>query len=399
MAELLTRDSCRHTTGLLILQPTPFCNINCDYCYLPHRNDRRVMSIDTVRAAVDFVFREELNAPDLTVVWHAGEPLVVAADWYREAFRAVDQISPSGVHLPHAIQTNGMLIDEAWCDLFLEFGVRVGVSLDGPADIHNSRRKTRSGGPTHARVMRGIEMLRKRGVPFHVICVVGAASLPRARDLMEFFRSAGVGEVGFNIEEIEQSNGRSTLQGDDCESAFRHFMTDVIVSASGSEPAIVVREQQDLMSCLEHPAFGRMSYNSQTAPFGIITVSVEGELFTFSPELAGLTHEDYDTFAIGRLPGATLDDILASRPFRDMWTRIKAGVQQCRGGCDYFDLCLGGAPVNKLFENGSFASAETMFCRLAHKAVSDVVLADLERKLNVSASAGAIVPSDALTPT
>lgn len=394
MAKFLSRDACRHATGLLILQPTPFCNINCDYCYLPHRNDRRVMSIDMVRAAVDFVFREELNAPDLTVVWHAGEPLVVAADWYREAFRAVERMSPAGVRLPHAIQTNGTSLDERWCDLFLEFGVRVGVSLDGPADIHDARRKTRSGGPTHARVMRGIETLQKRNVPFHVISVVGAASLPRAGDLIAFFRASGVTELGFNIEEIEQWGGRSSLEGEDRALGFRRFMAEIVAAACAGTPPIVIREQQDLMACLENPAFGRMSHNSQNAPFGILTVSVAGELFTFSPELAGLASADYDTFAIGRLPDATLDGILTGQSFRKMWSGIEAGVRQCHGTCDYFDLCLGGAPVNKLFENGSFASGETMFCRLAHKAVSDVVLADLEQRLGASQPARELISSD-----
>ncbi len=352
------------------------------------------MPIDTVRAAVDFVLREDLNAPDMTVVWHAGEPLVVAADWYREAFRVVDQMSPAVGRLPHAIQTNGMLITEEWCDLFLEFGVRIGVSLDGPASLHDARRKTRSGAPTHARVMRGIDMLQKRNVPFHVICVVGAASLPRAGELIDFFRLSGVTDVGFNIEEIEQSGGRSTLQRAGCERAFRGFLAEAVAAACEATPPVVIREQQELMACLEHPAFGRMSGNSQNAPFGIITVSVAGELFTFSPELAGLTHRDYDTFAIGRLPDATLDAILAGEPFRRMWTDIEAGIRQCRGSCDYFDLCLGGAPVNKLFENGFFASGETMFCRLAHKAVSDVVLADLERRLKAPVPAKELMTSD-----
>lgn len=352
------------------------------------------MSLDTVRAAIDFVLREELNAPDLTVVWHAGEPLVVAADWYRAAFGAVDEMSPATGRLPHAIQTNGMLINEEWCDLFLEFGVRVGVSLDGPAHLHDARRKTRSGGPTHARVMRGIETLQRHNVPFHVICVVGAASLPRAGELIHFFRSSGVTEVGFNIEEIERSDGRSTLQREGCERSFRRFLAEAVPAACAVTPPVVIREQQDLMACLEHPAFGRMSHNSQNAPFGILTVSVAGELFTFSPELAGMTHEDYATFAIGQLPDATLDGILAGQSFRRMCAGIEAGVRQCRGSCDYFDLCLGGAPVNKLFENGSFASSETMFCRLAHKVVSDVVLADLERRLKTPMPPKELVSSD-----
>jgi uncharacterized protein len=381
MAEFLDRAACRHATSLLILQPTAFCNINCEYCYLPNRDDRHVMSLDLVRAAVDFIFTEQLNGPDLTVVWHAGEPLVVNPDWYRRAFGAVAEAAPQDIVLPHAVQTNGMLIDDKWCDLFLEFGVRVSVSLDGPAELHDARRKTRSGGGTHARVMRGIELLQKRKVPFSALCVVGAKTLPLADKLMDFFRANGICEVGFNIEEIENPSNSSTLQQPGSDRLFRRFFAQVLESAFSGQPLITIREQQNLLSCLEHPAFGRMFFNSQVAPFGIVTVSSRGELFTFSPELAGLKNDRFADFAVGRLPGAKLDQILRSQPFHDMWSEIGAGARECRNTCEYFDLCLGGAPINKIAENGSFASTETMFCRFSQKIVADVVLSDLERRL------------------
>jgi uncharacterized protein len=363
----------------LILQPTAFCNIDCQYCYLPHRDDKHVMSVDTVRAAVNFVFAEDLAGPDLTIVWHAGEPLVVRPDWYRCAFRAVAEETVSSP--PYAIQTNGILIDDEWCDLFLEFGIRVCVSLDGPADIHDARRKTRAGGGTHARVMRGIECLQRREVPFQALCVVGANTLPRADDIMAFFRSNGIYEIGFNIEEIEGPVTRSTLQQPEAEQQFRIFFARAVDSALSKTPPVTIREQHNLLSCMEHPAFGQMSFNSQAAPFGIVTVSSRGELFTFSPELAGLKNEQYGNFVIGHLPGATLDQILHSSAFRAMWTNIEAGVRKCKDTCAYFNLCLGGAPINKLCENGSFSSSETMFCRFSQKIVADVVLADLERRL------------------
>ncbi len=105
-------------TRLLILQPTPFCNIDCSYCYLPARNDRHRMPYEIVEAAVRFVFDNALPASDFTVVWHGGEPLVLPPAWYREAFRRAASAAPAGAVLPHAMQTNAMLIDDEWCELF-----------------------------------------------------------------------------------------------------------------------------------------------------------------------------------------------------------------------------------------------------------------------------------------
>ncbi|MEK1886557.1 MAG: cyclophane-forming radical SAM/SPASM peptide maturase GrrM/OscB [Phyllobacterium sp.] len=386
MAELLDAQSLRATTRLLVMQPTAFCNINCDYCYLPHRDDRAVMSLETVSRAAGFIFGAELNAPDFTVVWHAGEPLVVSPQWYRQAIAAVERAAPPGLTVPHAIQTNGMLIDDTWCDFFLETHMRVGVSLDGTARLHDARRKTRAGKGTHAQVMHGIDHLRRRGVPFHIICVVGKATLDAAEELMDFFEAEDIRHVGFNVEEIEGAVESSTLEGEGSAAAFRRFFSRTSERARAAVRSILIREREDLLACLQSPAFGYFGYNSQNAPFGIVTVATGGDLFTFSPELAGLENETYGDFCIGNLADATPASILASPAFRAMWREIDAGVSRCKENCAYFNLCMGGAPVNKLFENKSFDSTETMFCRLSHQAVADVVLAEIEREIATAPS-------------
>jgi uncharacterized protein len=372
---------CAGRTRLLILQSTPFCNIDCDYCYLPARSDRHRMPLEIVEAAVALVFRHALAAPDFTVVWHAGEPLVLPVQWYREAFAAVHRSAPAGVHIPHSVQTNAMLVTDEWCDFFRENAVRVGVSLDGPARIHDLRRRTRSGQGTHARVMKGIETLRRNGVPFHVICVVGADTLDAAGELVDFFVAEDIRDVGFNIEEIEGVHRRSSLELAGVDAKFRAFFERLLERASAADPPLLVREQRELLATLRHPQFGRIARNSQNEPLGFLSVSSRGGLYTFSPELAGLTDPRYGDMIVGQLPDATLETVLASPTFRRMWSDIEAGTELCRQTCAYFDLCFGGAPVNKLAECGTFAASETLHCRLSHKAISDVVLARLEAGL------------------
>ena len=293
-------------TRLLIVQPTAFCHVDCDYCYLPHRGDRRVMSHETVAAAARFIFEANLQARDFTVVWHAGEPLVVPPDWYAEAFARVAAEAPAGSSVPHAIQTNGMLINDAWCDLFLAHDVRVGVSIDGPAFLHDARRRTRSGGGTHAKALRGLRLLKSRGVALHVICVITNASLGHGRKLMEFSRDEGIEDIGFNIEEVEGANAGSSLARPGVVDDFRAFFETVLVESDKAAPLLRVREYRNVLAMLRHPGLGSMSANSQNMPFAMVTVGVGGELFTFSPELAGLSSETYDDFVIGRLPDATL---------------------------------------------------------------------------------------------
>ena len=379
----ITPADCAGRTRLLILQSTPFCNIDCGYCYLPARDDRHRMPFEIVEAAVRFVFDNSLAAPDFTIVWHSGEPLVLPVDWYRQAFAAVARGAPAGLHIPHSVQTNGMLVNEEWCNFFHQHSVRVGVSLDGPAWLHDARRRTRSGKGTHARVMQGIDMLRSHGVPFHVICVVGEQTLDTVDELIDFFGAEGIRDVGFNIEEIEGVNRSSTLQQRDIDARFRKFFAQLLERAQTAKPPLNVREQEELLATLRHPSFGRLRRNSQNEPFGFVSVSSRGAVYTFSPELAGLSDPHYGDLAVGQLPGADLPAILAGPVFRRIWSDIETGTELCRQSCAYFDLCLGGAPVNKLAELGTFAGSETLHCRLSHQAIADTVLLQLETRLAV----------------
>jgi len=391
----VTAADCAGRTRLLILQSTPFCNIDCDYCYLPARSDRHRMPLEIVEAAVAFVYRHALPAPDFTIVWHAGEPLVVPIDWYRQAFATVRRAAPEGAHIPHSVQTNAMLVTDEWCAFFRENGVRVGVSLDGPARIHDLRRVTRSGKGTHARVMKGIETLRRNGVPFHVICVVAADTLAAADELVDFFLSEDIRDVGFNIEEIEGVHRRSSLEQQGVDAKFRMFFGRLLERAATADPPLLVREQRELLEALRHSQFGQLARNSQNEPFGFLSVSSRGGLYTFSPELAGLTDTRYGDMTVGQLPGADLPSILSSPEFLRMWCDIEAGTESCKRSCAYFDLCLGGAPANKLAECGTFAARETMHCRLSHQAVADAVLLQLEAKLRSDAGQlGCVTASD-----
>jgi len=152
-------------TRLLILQPTPFCNIDCSYCYLPDRGDRSRMTVETVAAVAQRLLEDGLLGPELSVVWHAGEPLAAPPDFYEAAFGVLQQALGAHSELTHCIQTNATLIDERWCELFLRHGVKIGVSIDGPAALHDRHRRTRGGRGTHAQVMRGVALLRRHGIP------------------------------------------------------------------------------------------------------------------------------------------------------------------------------------------------------------------------------------------
>ena len=94
---------------LLVVQPTPFCNINCRYCYLPDRNSKAVVARQTLHNLFTQVFASGWVGECLSVVWHAGEPMVLPIEFYREAFRMIDRLKPAELAVTHSFQTNGTL--------------------------------------------------------------------------------------------------------------------------------------------------------------------------------------------------------------------------------------------------------------------------------------------------
>src|SRR5580704_1405458 len=112
---------------ILVLQPTPFCNIDCDYCYLGNRNNTRRMTHDVMKGAVRFVLDGGLVSQRLSIVWHAGEPLVLPVSYYMEAFAAIEEEVRGRCEVSHSFQTNGTLISDSWCEFMKTQNMRIGL--------------------------------------------------------------------------------------------------------------------------------------------------------------------------------------------------------------------------------------------------------------------------------
>lgn len=145
---------------LLVIQPTPFCNIDCSYCYLPDRLSRKRITPVVLDRLFAEIFASGLARQPFTVVWHAGEPLVLPPSFYAEALTLLDRHNTARLSVAHSFQTNGTLLDEAWCDFIQQRTLRIGVSVDGPAFLHDRCRKTRGGDGTLSRTLDGIGRLR-----------------------------------------------------------------------------------------------------------------------------------------------------------------------------------------------------------------------------------------------
>jgi uncharacterized protein len=366
----------RHSVPLLetlVVQPTPFCNINCSYCYLPQRDVTFVIEQSVVTTLFEKVFASGWTGEGLTVIWHAGEPLVVPVSFYETAFSAIEKMRPAALQLRHSFQTNGMLISSQWCDLFKKWDIGVGVSIDGPKHLHDAHRVTRSGRGTFDKTLAGIHLLQREQVPFHVISVLSQQALNSPREMLDFFLSEGIQDVCFNVEESEGDHVSDLFAVDDAQELFKNFLSEFWRLSRQSGRIRFVREVDGMLPRIFRPEQSAMR-NAQVEPFGMMNVDCRGNVSSFSPELLGLKNADYGDFLVGNIRTDSLQEMHRSSTMTAMSRDIAAGVAACRDNCEYFSVCGGGAPINKLAENGSFTGTRTSFCSLTQMVPVDLIL-------------------------
>ena len=363
----------RPSIEMLVVQSTPFCNLDCSYCYLPDRSSKARMSTITLQRTFERVFTSPFLSDQLTVLWHAGEPLVPGVAYYEEAFAIIDRLRPPGLVVHHSIQTNATLLNQKWIDFFRAHDVRVGTSIDGPSDLNDRSRTTRGGGGSFEQTMRGIRLLQENDYPFHVITVLTRESLRQPRRLFYFYTENRIDRVAFNVEEVEGTHTTSSLSGCEADREVRKFYETFMALAEQHGAKIEVREfvgAFDAIARAESASYG----NPLAEPLRTLSIGVNGEIGTFAPELLGYASKHHGDLVFGNIHDNEIADVLRNPKFIAVSDEVARGQERCRTSCEYFSICLGGSPANKLFENGSFDSTETLFCRLSKKAVIDVVL-------------------------
>ncbi|PZV19113.1 MAG: GRRM system radical SAM/SPASM domain protein [Pseudanabaena sp.] len=367
--------------GLVVIQPTSFCNLDCDYCYLPDRQLKNQLDLDLLDPIFKTVFTSRFLVRDITILWHAGEPMALPMSFYESAFAKIADASQKyntqqPVSYQYSFQTNGLFLNQAWCDFFKQHPVHVGVSIDGPAFIHDAHRKTRTGRGSHAGAMRAISLLQKNNIPFSSIAVITEESIDYPDEMFHFFLSNGITNVGFNMEETEGIHEASSLDRADVAERYQSFMKRVWDLTVQHEGALKVREFEAICGLVYTDT--RLDNTDMNKPFVIVNFDYQGNFTTFDPELLSVKTDRYGEFKFGNVLHDTLESICATEKFQTVYQEMKGGVELCRTNCEYFGVCGGGAGSNKYWENGTFLSDETKACQYRIKTVTNIVLDSLE---------------------
>lgn len=168
------------------------CNLDCDYCYFlskermypgsKFRMDEKLLE----RYIKQYI--ESQQYPEITFSWQGGEPTLMGLDFFKQAIRFQQKYARPGTHILNTLQTNGTLLDEEWCRFFKKYGFLIGLSIDGPKEIHDVYRKNRAGKGSFEDVMKGWQLLNDHGVQYNILCSVHAANQDKPLEVYNFFK-------------------------------------------------------------------------------------------------------------------------------------------------------------------------------------------------------------------
>jgi len=192
------------------------CNLDCAYCF--YKNKTQLYPDSSFRMSdkvLENYIRQTVEAhllPEVTIGWQGGEPTLMGLDFFKKAVALEKKYMRPGMHIENTFQTNGILIDREWCRFFRENNFLVGVSIDGPKNLHDVYRRDKGGNGTFDQVWAAVRLMQEYDVEFNILCTVNSVNSPHPLEVYRFFRdSLGAAYLQFIpiVERSHESGGES----------------------------------------------------------------------------------------------------------------------------------------------------------------------------------------------
>ncbi len=195
------------------------CNLDCHYCFFLkkealYRGSGFRMSDEVMEAHIRQTIEAQPGAPEVTMAWQGGEPTLMGLEFYRRAMEVERRCRKPGQAVLNTIQTNGILLDEEWCAFLRENSFLVGISVDGPREMHDVYRRDKGGHPTFDRVIRAVRLMQAAQVEFNILCTVNAVNSRHPLEVYRFFRDELQARYLQLIPIVERANDSGFQEGD-----------------------------------------------------------------------------------------------------------------------------------------------------------------------------------------
>ncbi len=194
------------------------CNLDCKYCYFLSKErlypDSKFRMSETLLEEYTRQYIEAQHVPEVTFAWQGGEPTLMGLDFFKQAVRYQQKYKKPGMRISNALQTNGTTLDDEWGAFFAANDFLIGISIDGPRELHDHYRVDKGGAPTFDRVVRGLDILKQHNVPFNILTTVHAGNADHPLEIYRFFRDELDAEFIQFIPIVERANETGFQEGD-----------------------------------------------------------------------------------------------------------------------------------------------------------------------------------------
>ncbi len=330
------------------------CNLDCAYCYFREslEGERKTRRID--RGMLSKLVPEYLDyvsdTGEASLGWQGGEPTLAGLDFFEWVVDLEARNARPGMVLSNDIQTNGILIDDAWASFFEQYSFLVGVSLDGPEELHDAVRKSRGGRGSFTRVMAGLDALRQRSVDLNILCVIGPHNVGETETIFDFFSREEFSHVqlmpAMDFQAIEPTARPSYLVSPD---EYGEFLVRAFDAwYLGGLPRVSIRTFDSFMqSYLDGDS--DLCIHGAKCDSGLV-VEHDGEVFPCDFYI----HPDY---SLGNISTESLRGMATSRERTEFMGRKAPLPDTCRE-CEWRRYCHGGCPRNR-----TSSSSLDFFCQ------------------------------------
>ncbi|WP_440894677.1 anaerobic sulfatase maturase [Amphibacillus sp. Q70] len=324
------------------------CNLACDYCYYS-RCQGKPGKIQTIDESVLEKFISEylkVNRIYAPFVWQGGEPLLAGIRFFEKVIELQEEYSDARTIIANSIQTNGTLINRRWAKFFKDHNMLIGVSIDGPARIHDKRRVTSNGKGSYTAVMRGINYLEEEEVDFNILTVIHEDNVREVQALFEFYRQNQFSYVqfipcmDFLSQEADQAGEYLITPkeyGDFLCEAFDQWYND-------GEPDLSVRFFDNMLSAYVGGQAELCQVMEQCPKMLVLEQNGDAYPCDFYID---------DQYKLGNIATDSLDSLIESEKW-DQFSGLKPALpEQCQT-CEFLNLCHGGCPRNRQGEGVEF---------------------------------------------
>jgi uncharacterized protein len=360
-------------TSLLIKPASAVCNLDCSYCFYLDRDadpykdlPARRMTDDTLERLVDtYLF---YSFPHSTFAFQGGEPTLAGRGFFEKLVEFQQKYGRGGQSVSNAMQTNAVLIDESWMDLFKTYSWLLGVSLDGPQDMHDLYRFNKAGAGTWRKVMDAADLLRKHKVDFNILCVVSQANVDKPRELYKWYRQQGYDFMQF-IPLSEFHPDGTPMPFTITPEQYGRFLVELFEEWWPERKKVRIRFFDNIAEALAGQKPGACTMHETCDSY--VVVEYNGDVYPcdFFVE---------KTWKLGNIELDTWSEIARKQRRYNFAQKKTVPHAECQV-CEFQSICHGGCPKHRHDQRGAFEDLD-YFCS-SYKAIFNRAVGPLKEEV------------------